>query len=158
MKNPYMAARKRPSAGLPEPFMKNETVIGTIGKTQGVSSAANPQRIASMMSDQSVPPPAASGAVAGVVAASAAEGPFPVAPASVSDGRDAGTVPSPAAEPSGTAIVSSVSSGGMQLVSSQIIHSICALSAACGAASFTRWAKRAFPEKVPISMPNSSSK
>ena len=33
-----------------------------------------------------------------------------------------------------------------------------ALSAACGAASFTRWAKRAFPEKVPISMPNSSSK
>ena len=55
-----MPARKRPSAGFPELFMKNETVIGTMGKTQGVSSAAKPQRIASMMSDQSEPLPAAS--------------------------------------------------------------------------------------------------
>ena len=56
------------------------------------------------------------------------------------------------------AMVSSVSSGGMQLVSSQSIHSICALTEDAGTESFTRWAKRALPEKVPISMPNSSSK
>ena len=55
-------------------------------------------------------------------------------------------------------MVSSVSSGGMQLVSSQSIHSICALTEDAGTESFTRWAKRALPEKVPISMPNSSSK
>ena len=60
MKNPYMPARRRPAAGLPALFIKNETVIGTIGKTQGVSRAANPQRIASIISAQSVPPPAAS--------------------------------------------------------------------------------------------------
>ena len=62
MKNPYMPARRRPTAGLPALFMKNETVIGTIGKTQGVSRAANPQRIASIINAQSEPPPAASSA------------------------------------------------------------------------------------------------
>ena len=61
-----------------------------------------------------------------------------------------------AAEP-GRAVsstVSSVSSGGMQLVSSQIIHSIAALTDALAAASFTCWAKRALPAKVPISISN----
>ena len=51
--------------------MKNETVIGTMGKTHGVSSAAKPQRIASMMSDQSEPLPAASLAGAAAVSAPA---------------------------------------------------------------------------------------
>ena len=39
---------KRPAAGDPLPFIKNDTVIGTIGNTQGVSSAAKPQRTASI--------------------------------------------------------------------------------------------------------------
>ncbi len=61
MKNPYMPARMRPSAGLPEPFIKNETVIGTIGKTQGGSGGRrSPHRMASMISPHSEPPPAAS--------------------------------------------------------------------------------------------------
>ena len=60
MKNPYMPARKRPIAGLPELFMKNDTVIGTMGNTQGVSKAAKPHRIASMINAHSEPPPAAS--------------------------------------------------------------------------------------------------
>ena len=46
---------KRPAAGLPEPFIKNDTVIGTIGNTQGVRSIAKPQRMASRISDQMLP-------------------------------------------------------------------------------------------------------
>ena len=55
MKSPYMQALKRPAAGLPEPFIKNDTVIGTIGNTQGVRSIAKPQRMASRISDQMLP-------------------------------------------------------------------------------------------------------
>ena len=50
-----MKALKRPSAAVVDCFMKNDTVIGTIGNTHGVISMANPQRIASMMSVQSEP-------------------------------------------------------------------------------------------------------
>ena len=47
-----MAALKRPCATFSEPFMKNDTVIGTIGNTHGVRSMANPQRMASRMRAQ----------------------------------------------------------------------------------------------------------
>ena len=55
MKRPYMAARKRPRALFSEPLRKNDTVMGTIGNTQGVSSEASPQRMASMISAHSEP-------------------------------------------------------------------------------------------------------
>ena len=55
MKSPYIAALNRPAAGDDAPFMKNDTVIGTIGNTQGVSRAANPQRMASMTRAQLKP-------------------------------------------------------------------------------------------------------
>ena len=55
MNNPYIKALKRPAAGLAEPLMKKETVMGTIGKTHGVSSMASPQRMASRTRDQSEP-------------------------------------------------------------------------------------------------------
>ena len=55
MNRPYIAALKRPCATFSEPFMKKETVIGTIGNTHGVRSMANPQRIASRMSAQICP-------------------------------------------------------------------------------------------------------
>ena len=57
MKRPYRAAFKRPWRGLSLPFMKKDTVIGTIGNTHGVSSIANPHRIASRIRAQR--PPAA---------------------------------------------------------------------------------------------------
>ena len=53
MKSPYMNALKRPLAGVSLPFMKKETVIGTIGNTQGVRSIAKPQSIASSIRDHS---------------------------------------------------------------------------------------------------------
>ena len=68
MKRPYMAALKRPAATFSEPFMKNDTVIGTIGNTHGVRSIANPQRIASRISPQIEPflsPSSAAGSSAG---------------------------------------------------------------------------------------------
>ena len=49
-------ARNLPLALSSEPLMKNDTVIGTMGKTQGVSSAANPHNMASMIIAQSEPP------------------------------------------------------------------------------------------------------
>ena len=138
MKNPYMPARMRPSAGLPEPFIKNETVIGTIGKTQGVRRAAKPHRMASMISPHSEPPPAASFCAGAISAA----------------GTVSGAAALSLAGPAGRVIVSSVSSGGRQLVSLQIIHASSALTVACGAVSFTLWANCAFRAKVPISIPN----
>ena len=164
MKNPYMAARKRPRAGPPSPFMKNETVIGTIGNTQGVSRAAKPQRMASIISAQSVPLPAASccaGTISAAVVSAVPEAVSAAASAGVSLAEESlfgetAAVLLAAAEP-GRAVsstVSSVSSGGMQLTSSQIIHSIAALTVALAAASFTCWAKRALPAKVPISISN----
>ena len=160
-----MAARKRPRAGPPSPFMKNETVIGTIGNTQGVSRAAKPQRMASIISAHSVPPPAAffcagtiSAAAVGAVpeAVSAGVSLAGVSPAETFLFGVTASVLLADAEP-GRAVsstVSSVSSGGMQLTSSQIIHSIAALTDALAAASFTCWAKRALPAKVPISISN----
>ena len=53
MKRPYISARNLPRALFSEPFRKKETVMGTIGKTQGVSSAAKPQRMASIINAQS---------------------------------------------------------------------------------------------------------
>ena len=116
-------------AGPPSPLRKYETVIGTIGKTHGVSRAANPQRIASMISAQIEPLPAASfvaGTDSGAGATSAA-----------------GVVDAFAA--AGTEIVSSRSSGGIQLVSSQIIHSRVAFTAASGFVRRTFWANCALP-------------
>ena len=46
MKMNYMMALKRPAALFSLPWRKNDTVIGIIGKTHGVSNAAKPQRIA----------------------------------------------------------------------------------------------------------------
>lgn len=57
MKSPYMAALKRPAALLPWPLTKNDMVIGTIGKTHGVRSIANPQSMASRMRAQREPLP-----------------------------------------------------------------------------------------------------
>ena len=57
----------------------------------------------------------------------------------------------------GMRIVSSLSSGGMQLLSLQIIHSRATPTEASAAVSSTRCAKRAFFSKVPISMPNTAS-
>ena len=140
MKNPYMPARMRPSAGLPEPFIKNETVIGTIGKTQGVRRAAKPHRMASMISPHSEPPPAASFCAGAISAAGTVSGAAALSLAGVSAGCTAGVAPA------GRVIVSSVSS--------QIIHASSALTVACGAVSFTLWANCAFRAKVPISIPN----
>ena len=57
MKSPYMNALNLPAAGLDDPLRKKDTVIGTIGKTQGVSRAANPHRMASIISPQLNPLP-----------------------------------------------------------------------------------------------------
>ena len=119
-----------------------------MGKTQGVRRAAKPQRMASMMSDQSDPLPAASLVAGAAISASGAAGIAGLISAAGTDSAFA---------PAGTVIVSSVSSGGMQLVSSQIIHSIWALAVACSAVRCTRCANCAFPEKVPISIENISS-
>ena len=56
MKRPYIKALKRPAAGEADPLRKKDTVIGTIGKTQGVSSMASPQRMASRTRAQREPP------------------------------------------------------------------------------------------------------
>jgi hypothetical protein len=48
MNSPYISALKRPCAGVEDPFRKNDTVIGTIGKTHGVRSITNPQMMASI--------------------------------------------------------------------------------------------------------------
>ena len=53
---PYIKARKRPLATLPEPFKKNDTVIGIIGNTQGVSNAIKAQPMALNTNPQSEPP------------------------------------------------------------------------------------------------------
>ena len=57
MNRPYIDALNRPAEVDSLPLRKNDTVIGIIGNTQGVSSAANPHRIASMIALHSVPPP-----------------------------------------------------------------------------------------------------
>ena len=53
MKRPYIPALNRPAAGLPLCLRKKDTVMGTIGNTQGVSSIRKPQSIASRISPQS---------------------------------------------------------------------------------------------------------
>ena len=53
IKSPYNDALSRPRATEPLFFIKNDTVIGTIGNTQGVNNAAKPQRIAVMIELQS---------------------------------------------------------------------------------------------------------
>ena len=55
MNTPYIMALNLPAAGVDDPFMKKEIVIGTIGNTQGVRRAANPHRMASIMSPQLKP-------------------------------------------------------------------------------------------------------
>ena len=60
MNKPYNDALIRPRVAEPLFFIKNDTVIGTIGNTQGVSNAAKPHKIASMMSDHNEPEPATS--------------------------------------------------------------------------------------------------
>ena len=46
MNDPYINALNRPAAADSLPLRKNDTVIGIIGKTQGVSKASRPQPIA----------------------------------------------------------------------------------------------------------------
>ena len=53
MNSPYMAALKRPPVSC---LMKNETVIGTMGNTQGVRSIRKPHRMASRISPHRLPP------------------------------------------------------------------------------------------------------
>ena len=53
MKSPYITALNLPAAALPELLRKNDTVIGIIGKTQGVRIIAKPQSMAWSMRDQS---------------------------------------------------------------------------------------------------------
>ena len=50
-----MNALNLPAAGVDEPFMKNDIVIGIIGNTQGVSSIAKPHSIASKIRPQMKP-------------------------------------------------------------------------------------------------------
>ncbi len=106
---------------------------------------------------QSEPLPAASFVAAGATAGCSAAA-FCAAPAcgvSASAAPAAGAAPS---EPSGTVSVRRMSSGGMQVWSSQIIHSMSTATVAVSAVSRTRWAKRALPVKVPICMPKVVSK
>ena len=53
---------KRPRRLLPEFFKKNETVMGTMGNTHGVSRATKPHAMASRMTDHSEVPFAPAGA------------------------------------------------------------------------------------------------
>ena len=46
MNRPYIDALNRPAEVDSLPLRKNDTVIGIIGKTQGVSNASSPQPIA----------------------------------------------------------------------------------------------------------------
>ena len=55
MNRPYIIALNLPCAGEADPFTKKDTVIGTIGKTQGVRSIANPQSMASSIRAQREP-------------------------------------------------------------------------------------------------------
>ena len=52
MKMPYISALNLPAAGESDCFRKNDTVIGTIGNTQGVSNIRNPHSIASRINFQ----------------------------------------------------------------------------------------------------------
>ena len=49
MNSPYIRALNLPIAGFEDPLRKKDMVIGTIGKTHGVSNIASPQRIASII-------------------------------------------------------------------------------------------------------------
>ena len=60
MNSPYMAALNLPAAGVDDPLRKKDTVIGTIGNTHGVRSAANPHNIASIIRAHKEPVAAAS--------------------------------------------------------------------------------------------------
>lgn len=163
MKNPYMAARKRPRAGPPSPFMKNETVIGTIGNTQGVSRAAKPQRMASIISAQSVPPPVAScgaGTISAAVVSAVPEAVSAAASAGVSlaeeslfGGDGCSTVSCSRAGACGQLDRQFRVVGGHALTSSQIILR-CGLDGALAAASFTCWAKPGLAGEGPISISN----
>ena len=66
MNRPYMKALNRPVAGVEEPFMKKDMVIGTIGNTHGVRSIANPHSTASSISAHSEPPASCSSSVMAV--------------------------------------------------------------------------------------------
>ena len=55
MNTPYMKALKRPWCTLSDALRKKDTVMGTMGKTQGVRSMARPQRMASRRRAHSPP-------------------------------------------------------------------------------------------------------
>ena len=152
MHTPYKAAIRRPRARFPLPFRKNDTVIGIIGNTQGVSSAANPHRIASIIALHSVPPPTgASGCNSGCdtaaesasgtafTAVSAAVSVVVISPACatadelpVAETGAAGVADAPPAAVCTAAAFRGIekvrSAGGRQLSSSQAIHSTTAFS------------------------------
>ena len=52
MNRPYMNALKRPLAAEPLCLRKKDTVMGTMGNTQGVSSMRKPHTIASRIKPQ----------------------------------------------------------------------------------------------------------
>ena len=56
MNRPYIDALNRPAEADSLPLRKNDTVIGIIGKTQGVSNASSPQPIATRISPNSPSP------------------------------------------------------------------------------------------------------
>ena len=72
MNRPYIMALKRPAVAEPLPFRKKEMVIGTMGNTQGVSSIAKPQSMASSIRPQSEEPEDAGSASETVVSRAAA--------------------------------------------------------------------------------------
>ncbi len=119
MKRPYIKALKRPAATDELPFMKNDTVIGTIGNTHGVSSAAKPQITASMIRAQ------LNGFSAGAAMSSAGS----TLCASPS------TAGATAAEASPTATSNSQYSGEWHAPSTQAIHITSPLTVACAAVS-----------------------
>ena len=61
MNRPYIDALNRPAEADSLPLRKNDTVIGIIGKTQGVSSASSPQPIATRISPNSPSPAGSAG-------------------------------------------------------------------------------------------------
>ena len=108
--------------------MKKEMVMGTIGNTQGVSNMAKPQRIASMISAQRLPPP------------------LPLPPLTVP--RVAWSGLAGTCSPPVRLKVNSKCSGAAQNWSLQPLQVISPLTVASGASSLTFWVKTAVSKKT----------
>ena len=135
MKKPYKEAYNLPFPSLL--LRKNETVIGTIGNTQGVSKATNPHAIASRITAQIDFPPSF------------------LLPDNFSPPSAAATTAPSAA---GNLTVSSSSVGGRQLPSLQVCHSTVTFAVTASAEATSTFCAICTPEsQVPISIPNISS-